>query len=127
MHSNPEHGEDEYIPLSLNSKSRVLVWKRNADNVGDILSFLHKPELSMPDNQSSDPQVQLHNNSTINTDSDDNYYDELYPPTTTRWSDFPRNQIPGLRLRIPPVPRGLTPQEEWNYVFTMIARVARDH
>ncbi|KAK8945276.1 hypothetical protein KSP40_PGU017713 [Platanthera guangdongensis] len=61
-----------------------------------------------------------HINNNNSSNSDDNYYDELYPPTTTRWSDLPRTEIPGFRLRIPAVPAGLTPQEEWNYVFTMI-------
>ncbi|KAK8948892.1 hypothetical protein KSP39_PZI005305 [Platanthera zijinensis] len=62
------------------------------------------------------------NNNTA-TASDDDYYDELYPPTRTRWSDLPRIEIPGFRLRIPAVPPGLTPEEEWNYVFTVIKRL----
>ncbi|KAK8963840.1 hypothetical protein KSP40_PGU007924 [Platanthera guangdongensis] len=63
----------------------------------------------MENTRSPDEQLQLRNtsatqpNDPVNTTptpvSDDNYYDELYPPTTTRWSDLPRNEIPGFRLR----------------------------
>ncbi|KAK8963822.1 hypothetical protein KSP40_PGU003415 [Platanthera guangdongensis] len=91
----------------------------------------------MENNNSSNPLPQLHNqsaaqpnthiNNNNSSNSDDNYYDELYPPTTTRWSDLPRTEIPGFRLRIPAVPAGLTPQEEWNYVFTMIRRISEGH
>ncbi|KAK8947267.1 hypothetical protein KSP39_PZI006867 [Platanthera zijinensis] len=51
-----------------------------------------------------------------------NYYDDICKPSTGRWSDGPRTAIPGFRLRIPAVPRCLSAQEEWNFVFTMIKR-----
>ncbi|KAK8918272.1 hypothetical protein KSP39_PZI021323 [Platanthera zijinensis] len=65
-------------------------------------------------------------NNNIVSDSDSNYYDELYPPDTTRWSDHQRIDIPGFRLRIPPVPAGLPPEQEWNYDTGLLRRTRRD-
>ncbi|KAK8948385.1 hypothetical protein KSP39_PZI004972 [Platanthera zijinensis] len=57
------------------------------------------------------------------SDYDYNYYDDICKSTTSRWFDGPRTEIPGFRLRIPAVPPGLSAQEEWNFVFTMIKRL----
>ncbi|KAK8918884.1 hypothetical protein KSP39_PZI021564 [Platanthera zijinensis] len=56
-------------------------------------------------------------------DCDYNYYDDICKPTTSRWSDGQRTAISGFRLRIPAVPPGLSAQEEWNFVFTMIKSI----
>ncbi|KAK8957625.1 hypothetical protein KSP39_PZI001213 [Platanthera zijinensis] len=74
------------------------------------------PSTEMENNNSSQQIIHLQNhpspqlstpaNNNIVSDSDSNYYDELYPPDTTQWSDHQRIDIPGFRLRIPPVPAG---------------------
>ncbi|KAK8961634.1 hypothetical protein KSP40_PGU012947 [Platanthera guangdongensis] len=61
-------------------------------------------------------------NTSVTTDPNYEYYDEICKMSATKWSTIPRVEVEGFRLIISAVPRDLSVREELNFVIDMIRR-----